>query len=138
VILLDAQALIALALGETAMDQVRSILRSGSAAMTAVNASEVFDVLSRRRKISLERVAASIEPLFEGPLRLIPVDLPLARRAAQIRGRYYHRTRCSLSLADTILLAAAQPGDEIATADSDVLAVAAKLGIATIELPRSA
>jgi hypothetical protein len=36
-----------------------------------------------------------------------------------------------------VLLAAAGSGHEIATSDADVLAVAAELGIETIELPPS-
>jgi predicted nucleic acid-binding protein len=135
--LLDANALIALILGEPAMERVQAILRQGAAAMTAANVAEVFDVSARRLDLSHERVATVVEPLFEGPLMPIPVDVPLARRAAEIRGDHYHRSTCPLSLADAILLGAAGPGDKIATADSDVLAVAAKLGIETIELPRS-
>ena len=43
----------------------------------------------------------------------------------------------TFSLADCVLLAAAGDEDRIATADSDVLAVAVELGIETIELPPS-
>lgn len=135
--LLDANALIAVIRGEPAMERVLGILRTGSAAMTTANIAEVYDKSSRRTGLSHARVADVIEPLFEGPLAPIPVDVDLARRAGEIRSRHYHRKRCPLSLADAVLLAAPQSGDEIATSDSDVLAVAAELGIETIELPPS-
>ncbi len=105
--------------------------------MTATNVTEVFDVVARKAGIGHARIADVVEPLFEGPLALIAVDLGLARRAAEIRTEHYHRKRRSLSLADATLLAAPRPGDKIASSDSDVLAVAAELGIETIELPPS-
>jgi PIN domain nuclease of toxin-antitoxin system len=137
VTLLDAQALIALIMGEAAMERVSEILREGEAAMTAPNVAEVFDVSVRRYGLSHARVAEKVDPLFEGPIASIAVDVELARRAAALRGEHYHRADCPLSLADSILLAAAKPDDKIATADGDVLAVASKLGIETIELPRN-
>lgn len=134
---LDACALIAVIHGEPAMRQVLAILREGTAAMTATNVAEVFDVVARKGRIGYPRIADVVEPLFEGPLTLVPVDLGLARRAAEVRTDYYHRKRRSLSLADATLLAAPRSEDKIATSDSDVLAVAAKLGIEVIELPPS-
>ncbi|HET7589068.1 MAG TPA: PIN domain-containing protein [Solirubrobacterales bacterium] len=134
---LDACALIALIHGEPAMKRVSAILREGSAAMTSTNVAEVFDVVARKGRIGYTRVADVVEPLFEGPLALVPVDLGLARRAAEVRTEHYHRKRCSLSLADATLLAAPAPGDKIASSDADVLAVAAELGIETIKLPPS-
>lgn len=136
--LLDANALIALIRGEPAMERVLAILREGSTAMTTVNLAEVFDSLARRVGLSHVRIADVVEPLVEGPLRPIPVDLGLARRAGEIRSAHYHRRRQPLELADCVLLAAPGPDDKIATSDRDVLAVATELGIETIELPRSA
>ncbi len=52
-----------------------------------------------------------------------------------IRARHLHRTSRPISLADAILVATAGPGDRIATADPDVLAVAEAEAIATISLP---
>jgi PIN domain nuclease of toxin-antitoxin system len=134
---LDACALIAVMHGEPAMKRVLAILREGSAAMTSTNVAEVFDVVARKRRIDYARIADVVEPLFEGPLRLAPVDLDLARRAAEVRTEHYHRKQRSLSLADATLLAAPRSRDKIATSDSDVLAVAAELGIETIRLPPS-
>jgi PIN domain nuclease of toxin-antitoxin system len=134
---LDACALIAVIHGEPATKRVLAILREGTAAMTAVNVTEVFDVIARKSGIDHSRIADVVEPLFEAPLALVSVDLGLARRAAEVRTDHYHRKRRSLSLADATLLAAPRPGDKIASSDSDVLAVAAELGIETIELPPS-
>ena len=135
--LLDANALIAVIRGEPAMEKVLTILRDGSAAMTTVNLAEVYDSVSRKVGLAHEGVAEVIDPLLQGPIVPIPVDVGLARRAAQIRTVHYHRRRRDLSLADCVLLAAAGDEDRIATADSDVLVVAAELGIETIELPPS-
>jgi predicted nucleic acid-binding protein len=134
---LDASALIAVIHGEPAMKRVLTILREGSSAMTATNVAEVFDVVARKSGVGHARIAEVVEPLFDGPLALVPVDLALARRAAEVRTGHYHRKRRSLSLADATLLAAPRSGDKIASADSGVLAVAAELGIETIELPPS-
>lgn len=134
---LDANALVAVILGEPAMGSVRSLLREGNAAMTAPNIVEVYDIATRREGLPIGRVAEIVEPLFEGAIQQIVVDVGLARRAAEIRSEHYHRTTCALSLADVILLAAVGSADRIATSDSAVLAVAAKLGVETIELPAS-
>jgi predicted nucleic acid-binding protein len=136
--LLDANALIAVIRGEPAMERVVAILRRGSVAMTTANIAEVYDKASRRAGLLHAQVADVIEPLFAGPLAPISVDMNLARRAGEIRSLHYHRKRLPLSLADSVLLAAPGPSDEIATSDSGVLTVAAELGIETIELPPSA
>lgn len=135
--LLDANALIAVIRGEPAMEPVLAILRRGSVAMTTVNIAEVYDRAGRRTGLSHERVAEVIEPLFEGPIKPIAVDVDLARRAGAIRSQHYHRKRRSLALADCVLLAASRANGKVASSDSDVLSVAAELGIETIELPPS-
>jgi predicted nucleic acid-binding protein len=135
--LLDANALVAVILGEPALGPVRGLLREGEAAMVAPNIVEVYDIAARREGLPIERIAQVVEPLFEGTIEQIATDARLARRAAEIRGEHYHRKTRPLSLADVILLAAARPTDRIASSDSDVLAVAAELGIETIKLPRS-
>ena len=119
------------------MERVLAILRRGSAAMATANIAEVYDKASRGAGLSHAQVADLIEPLFEGPILPVPVDVDLARRAGEIRSRHYHRKRRPISLADCVLLAAPGPTDEVATSDSDVLAVAAELGIETVELPPS-
>jgi PIN domain nuclease of toxin-antitoxin system len=135
--LLDANALVALLLGERGAEAVVRILREGQAAMTAANIAEVFDIALRSGGSSTARVAEVVEPLFGGPIEPVNVDADIARRAGEIRSEHYHRTKQPVSLGDVILLAAARPEDRIATADSGVLVVATELGIETIELPPS-
>ncbi len=136
-VLLDANALLAVLLAEPAMDRVLSLLREGRTAMTGANIAEVFDVGIRRKGFPPARMVELVEPLFEGPIASIPVDLPLARRAGELRAAHYHRSERRISLADAVLLGAARPGDRIATADKPVLDIAAELRIETIELPPS-
>ena len=119
------------------MEKVLGVIREGSTAMTTVNIAEVYDSVARKTGLSYEDIGEVIEPLLDGAIAPISVDFALARQAAEIRSAHYHRNRQALSLADCVLLAAAGGNDKIATADPDVLAVATKLGIETIELPPS-
>jgi PIN domain nuclease of toxin-antitoxin system len=135
--LLDANALLAVLVAEPAMDRVLSLIRQGNTAMAGANIAEVFDVGIRRKGLSPERMTELVEPLFDGPIACVPLDQGLARSAGVLRGDRYHRSKSRISLADAQLLAAARPGDKIATSDSGVRAIAAELGIETIELPPS-
>jgi predicted nucleic acid-binding protein len=135
VTLLDAYALVAYVIGGPAKEMVTAILREEKTAVATANLIEVFDVSNRRRGLLVSRVSEIIDPLFGGSLSVVHLDEHLARRAAELRVEHYHRSRSPLSLADVILLASARPGDRIATADADVLATAATLGIETVELP---
>ena len=123
-ILLDAFALIALLADEPAADEVEALLRGGEAAMTAVNLAEALDVLQRVQGISFERLQTLTTPLVGERIKLLPIDEPIARRAADIRARRYHRTSAPLSLADCILLAATRESDRLATADGPLIRVA--------------
>lgn len=137
--LLDANALIAVVRGEPAMERVLGVIREGATAMTTVNIAEVYDSVARKTGLSYADIGEVIEPLLHGSIAPIPVNVALARRAAEVRSAHYHRNRQALSLADCVLLASAGENDKIATADPDVLAVAAKLDIETIQLlPSSA
>lgn len=133
--LLDAYALIAYVIGGPAQEKVIAILRENKTAIATANLIEVFDVVGRQHAYPVKRVAEIIDPLFGGSLSIVHLDEHLARRAAELRVEYYHRSRNSLSLADVILIASARPGDRIATADPDVLATASTLGVKTVELP---
>lgn len=93
-------------------------------------------ITSDRRATLCQPMAGSVlEPLFDQALRTVPLDRPVARRAAEMPTQHYHRPKRPISLADAILLASAAADDTIATADPDVLAIAALEGIPTIELP---
>ncbi len=85
--------------------------------------------------LDVARAFEHLEPLLDGAIVPVPLDVDIARRAAGLRARHYHRSRCRISLADAILLASVGPGDRVATADPDVLAVAKREGMAAVELP---
>jgi predicted nucleic acid-binding protein len=135
VILLDAYALIAFMVGGPAATQVRAILREGDAAFATTNLAETLDVSQRLYGLPIARAMDVLEPLFDGPLRPIPLDLSVAQKAAEIRAKHYHRTSCPLSLADAVLIASAKQDDSIATADPHVLAVAKIEKIKPVALP---
>ena len=135
-ILLDAYALIAFLVGGPAATHVRSILRAGDAAVTTANLAEAFDVSERIHRVPITRAAAALDPLFEGALRAIPLDIATARRAAELRARYYHRASRPISLADAVLIASTGVSDGLATADPDVIAVAEAESIECVRLPQ--
>jgi predicted nucleic acid-binding protein len=135
-VLLDAFALIALLADEPAADDVEALLRSGEAAITAVNLAEALDVLQRVQGISSERLRAVTTTLVRDRMRLVPIDEQIARDAADIRARRYHRTRAPVSLADCILLAATGESDALATADGPLIRVAEAENVQVRALPR--
>jgi predicted nucleic acid-binding protein len=137
VILLDAYALVALLAGRAAGVRVQALLREGAGVATA-NLVETYEVSERRYGVPIARSAEILEPLFDLALRTVPLDRVIARRAAEMRAKHYHRAKRPISLADAILLASAESGDTIATADPDVLAIAALEGVPTTELPGEA
>lgn len=133
--LLDAYALVAFLVGGPASAQVRALLREGDTHVATANLAEALDVSQRVHGLPVDRAMAVLEPLFETTLGVRPLDLAIARGAAVIRARHYHRSSRPISLADAILIASAGPGARIATADPDVLAVALAEGIGTVALP---
>ena len=133
--LLDAYALVAFLVGGPAATQVRVILRAGDAAVATANLAEALDVSKRVYGVPIARAMEILEPLFDGKLSAVPLPVVLARRAAEIRARHYHRRSRPISLADAILVATAGAGARIATADPDVLAVARAEGVETVALP---
>ena len=133
--LLDAYALIAFLVGGPATQQVRAIIREGNAGVATANLVEVLDVSQRVYGVSTSRTLETLEPLLEGSLTAVHLDLTVARRAADIRARHYHRCSRPISLADAVLIGSAESGDRIATADPDVLAVAEAEKIGSIVLP---
>jgi predicted nucleic acid-binding protein len=133
---LDAFALIALLADEPAADQVEALLRRGEAAITAINLAEALDVLQRVQGIAPERLRTLTVPLLQGSVELLPVDETLARGAGELRARHYHRSRSPLSLADCVLLAAAQAVGAIATADEPLIRAARAECIRVAELRR--
>ncbi len=133
--LLDAYAIVAFLADRPPAQRVQELLGIGGSKVTTANLAEALDVTQRVHGVPVARAMELLEPLLEGVLRPIALDTAGAQRAAEIRARHYHRAKRPISLADAILLAAAADDDAIATADPDVLAIAALEGIPTIELP---
>lgn len=133
--LLDAYALIAFLVGGAAAARVRALLREGDVGVATANLAEALDVAQRVRGLPIVRAMELLDPLLAGPLTPRPLDVIVARRAAETRARHYHRSARPISLADAILLASATKEDRIATADPDVLAVCAAEGIEALTLP---
>jgi predicted nucleic acid-binding protein len=135
-VLLDAFALIALLADEPAAEDVDAILRRGRATMPAINLAEALDVLQRVERISRERLDELVAPLLSESVSVLAVDESLARSAADVRARRYHRTQAPVSLADCVLVAATGPSDELVTADGPLIAVARQEGLRVTELTR--
>ncbi len=136
-VLLDAYALIALLAEEPAADEVEALLRRGEAAITAVNLAEALDVLQRVERIPREHLEAATLALVGERMTLVAIDEQIARDAADIRARRYHRIRAPISLADCILLAATGESDALATADESLIRVAEAENVPVTTLTRS-
>lgn len=134
--LLDASALVAFVRGEPAADEVADALRSGDAAVAAVNVAEVVDVLVRRVGLPQSEVDVALGRLL-ALLDVRPVDATMARRAGTIRARRYSRDAAPLSLADCHCVAAAGPDDVVLSSDAPLLRVAEAEGVAVRGLPDS-
>lgn len=134
-IFLDAYALIAFVIGGPARGEVRTLIREGDVAIATANLAEALEVLQRRFDLPIDRSAAVVDPLFEGPLQEVALDRARARRAAELRATHYHRTNAPISLGDAILLGSCGSGDRIATPDPHVLAVAEIEELGRVPLP---
>lgn len=133
---LDASAIVAFVRGEPAADEVADALRSGEAAVVAVNVAEVIDVLVRRIGLPMDEVGVVLGRLI-ALLDVRPVDVHLARRAGALRARSYDRARAPLSLADCHCITAAGPDDVVLSSDVPLLRVAEAEGLTVRALPDS-
>lgn len=122
---------------EPAAAEVSGLLRAGDAAITSVNLAEVVDVLTRRYEVPVTRTRPVLEGLLGDGLALRPTGARESWLIGELRARHYHRARRPVSLADCALLAAAAPGEAVATSDPQVVAVAALEGIRAIPLLNS-
>lgn len=133
---LDAYAVIAYLRDEPAAASVASLLASSVAALTAVGLGEVFDQLVRVAGADEEVVALDLAEL--GLLDGLSIDAALGAAAGRLRARYYHRTRCPVSMADCLLAetgrALVRP---VATSDPQLLDICHAEGIGLIALPGS-
>jgi predicted nucleic acid-binding protein len=135
VILLDAYALVAYVNGEPAAADVEPLLRRDDAGVTVINLAEAIDVSQRVLGASSTDVRKALEPLLGRVLRVLTHQVEHAWRAAELRARHYEPRVQELSMADCFLLAVAEPGDEVATADPAVAAVAGIERIGVVGLP---
>jgi uncharacterized protein with PIN domain len=139
VTLLDAYALVALIVDEPAAGEVEQLLRDGECRVAVTNLAEAIDVSHRIHAMPLVEVQTILEPLFlTGALEGLVSRSADAWRAADLRGRHYHRRSSPLSLADCFLLSAAlDSADVIATADPPLAVAARSEGLDVIALPDS-
>lgn len=135
---LDASALLAFLLDEPSRPEVEELLRIRPPALvSAVNLGEVIDKLLRDGRGS-DQVNDAVDLLLVGGLEVQPFWLNVARNAAAIRARFYHRTRMPVSLADCICIATAlSQRASVATTDQSLAIVATELGIPVVALPDS-
>lgn len=106
--------------------------------MSAVNLAEAMDVLVRVGRRDAEAVRERIDWLIAGGLEVEPVWLPIARMAASLHARHYHRSDRPLSLADCICLATALTlQTDLATTDPDLARLAREVGVDVVSLPDS-
>lgn len=138
---LDAQALVALLIGEPAAGPVAAILRDPQdrSAVSAVNIAEVIDVLVRLRLRTYAEVAEKLDWLASGGLEIVGADESVGRLAGRIRADHYDRRRRPVSLADCVALATARVLEQpLATSDRVLIEVARAEGSEVIGLPDSA
>ena len=130
-VILDAYAVIAYLAGERAADEVEQLLRSidDRPRITAVNAGEVVDRLTRAAGLDLGRVLDELRGLRDGGVEILAVDAFDGMCAGSLRQKFYDRRTAPLSLADCIALTAAlryrQP---LATADPALATAAPQHG----------
>jgi PIN domain nuclease of toxin-antitoxin system len=123
VIILDAYAVIAYLRGEPCSGEVAELLRD-STQLTAVNAAEVSDQMTRVFGRDPDAVEADLALLAYAGMDLLPVTAELAIRAGRIRAVHYHRQHAAVSLADFIAAAAALTTSQpLATADAALATV---------------
>ena len=133
---LDAYAVLAYLKGESSAAEVRPLLRASDASLSAVGVAEVLDHLVRVAGADEEDAALDLAQL--GLLDGIPVDSTIGAAAGLLRARYYHRTKCPVSLADCVAAEVARARREtLATADPPLLDVCHAEGVATTVLTAS-
>lgn len=114
---LDAYAVLAYLRGESAAEEVATLLREPTT-LTAANAGEVVDQLVRVFDRDPDDVHADLALLMHAGMEITPVTGDLGLSAGRLRARRYERVEMAVSLADCIAAAAALDREEsLATAD---------------------
>ena len=135
--MLDAYAVIAFLRDEAAANEVASLLRSDDdVSLTSVGLAEVVNHLVRLAGFDEEEVFLDLADL--GLHDSIGVDSQTGGQGGRLRARYYHRTRCAVSMADCLAAVVARNRSvPLATSDSHLLDVCQAESIDVIVLPRS-
>lgn len=138
---LDAYALHALLMEEPASREVVPLLqgKERSARIASVNLAEVYDNLIRGRGERRTAIDQVVNPLIRARrLSVVPVDDAIARRAGDLRGSHYHRTRRPVSIADCIATATSEAlSEDLATSDPHLASMAHEEGVEVVALPDS-
>lgn len=114
---LDAYALVAYLRAEPCADDVAALLR-GTSMLSAANAAEVVDQLTRVFGRDPDDVHADLALLANAGMELAPVTADIGLLAGRLRAKHYHRDRAAVSLADCIAAATALTRDRaLATSD---------------------
>lgn len=134
---LDAFALLALAVGEPASERVEAAIQRGDGRMSAVNLAETADQLVRGRGHEQAAVERILGDVVGEVVEAVPMDVATAWRATALRARHYHGRRSPLSLADCTALALALDtvNGVLATADHPLLRAAEAEGLKVLALP---
>jgi len=137
-VVLDAGPVIDLLLDEpSAVEIARALREAGPLRISVVNVAEVIDVTRRVHGVSAESALSAVDRFLDEVARPVAVTREQAERAADIRARYYHRRDRDVSLADCFVVAAAEPGDTVATSDRAVAHVARAEGLDVLALPNA-
>jgi PIN domain nuclease of toxin-antitoxin system len=136
-IVLDAYAVVAYLRGEPCGTEVAQLLREPTQ-ISAVNAAEVCDQMTRVFGADPDTIEADLALLAHAGMAIVPVTPELAIEAGRIRARRYHRQRAAVSLADCIAAATAlHSGQSLATADPALAEVTLAEGGTVYPLPDS-
>lgn len=137
---LDAAAVVAALTAEPAQPEVERILRGGAGPprIAAMNLGEAFDVLVRVKSWRRGKAEQALSWLIAGGLDVISTTDQIGLAAGELRSRAYHRVTCPVSLCDCVALTTAQlAGQQLATSDAPLAALARLEGVNVIALPDS-
>jgi uncharacterized protein with PIN domain len=129
---------VSLLLDDPAAGEIASALReAGPLHISVVNVAEALDVIRRVHRVSAEAAVSAVGRFLDEVARSVAATREQAERAADIRARHYHRRDRDVSLADCFVIAAAEPGDTVATSDRAVAFVARAEGLDVLALPNA-
>lgn len=134
-VVLDTSAVIALLRDDVGAAEVEEVLRRERARMSTVNVAEAIDVLVRMHAARPEDVVTHVDELLSTVIEPVEPSVDHALRAGELRARVFARRDARVSLADCFVVATAEPGDRIATADATLARVARGEGLEVLDLP---